>query len=74
MADYMDLEQQRQAEALERQIQAVITKPSLASAFFCEDCDEAIPELRRAKLIGVTRCVGCQEIIELNQKHRRSTQ
>lgn len=72
MSDYMDMEQQRQAEALERLINAAIAKPAFPSAFFCEACQEPIPEMRRAKLIGVTRCVGCQEIVELTSKHRRN--
>ncbi|MFC6633536.1 TraR/DksA C4-type zinc finger protein [Microbulbifer taiwanensis] len=40
-------------------------RPSLAE---CEDCDEAIPEARRATG-GVTRCVDCQAFAE--QQERR---
>lgn len=30
------------------------------SAHFCIDCDERIPEARRANLPGVQTCVSCQ--------------
>jgi len=74
MADSMDLEQARQAEALERHIKAAVNKPVTASAFFCEDCEEAIPALRRETLIGVSRCVPCQEIFEIKGKHYRGAE
>ncbi|MGA7586746.1 MAG: TraR/DksA family transcriptional regulator [Rouxiella badensis] len=74
MADSMDLEQARQAEALERHIRAATSKPVAASSIFCEDCDEAIPTLRREKLIGVSRCVCCQEIFEVKSKHYRGAE
>lgn len=32
-----------------------------ASARFCDECGEAIPEARRMALPGVRRCVPCQE-------------
>ncbi len=30
----------------------------------CEDCDEPIPEARRAAVPGVRRCVACQEQVD----------
>lgn len=30
------------------------------SACVCEDCDQPIPESRRAAVPGCTRCVACQ--------------
>lgn len=39
------------------------------SAEFCIDCDEAIPEARRAAVPGVQRCVACQE--EADQESAR---
>nr|DAR60790.1 MAG TPA: DksA-like zinc finger domain containing protein [Caudoviricetes sp.] len=42
-----------------------------ASRLFCEDCDEPIPEMRRNKIPGCTRCVECQTIYETKQKHYR---
>ncbi|MEN4768986.1 TraR/DksA C4-type zinc finger protein [Duffyella gerundensis] len=64
----MDLEQQRQADTLARNIANVINRPVIISAFFCEDCDTAIPEARRRAVHGVTRCVICQEIAEQKAK------
>lgn len=40
------------------------TGPSLTH---CEDCDDEIPERRRA-LGGMTRCVGCQTLAERGQR------
>ncbi|MDH2999504.1 hypothetical protein A1D23_05270 [Chelonobacter oris] len=42
-----------------------------ASAHYCEDCDEPIPELRRQTISGCTRCVSCQQIAELKAKGYR---
>lgn len=53
-----DLIEERMAQAL-----AGRGGPAAPSEQFCLDCDDAIPERRRA-LGGVTRCVGCQEIHE----------
>ena len=74
MSDAMDLEQARQADVLERQIKVATNKQAAVSAIFCEDCDEAIPALRREKLIGVSRCVCCQEIFEVKSKHYRGVE
>ena len=38
------------------------------SAYFCEDCDQLIPEARRAVIKGVTRCIKCQTIFERQHK------
>jgi len=51
-----DLIEIRMAEALARREQ-----PRRSSLRYCINCDEEIPEKRRA-LGGVTRCVECQEI------------
>lgn len=71
MADSIDVAQNYQAEMLARQIAAAIAKPVTPSAFFCEDCDTEIPQARRAMLPGVSRCVTCQEVVELKNKHYR---
>jgi len=68
MADAMDLEQERQAETLARQIEKARLKAQLPSAFFCEGCGEPIPEARRAALFGVVTCIGCQQLIDLKSK------
>lgn len=58
------------AQALEqRQRDQAITaalaraRPTGPSLTHCEDCDEEIPERRRA-LGGMTRCVPCQSTFE----------
>lgn len=40
------------------------------SAERCEECDELIPEPRRAAVPGCQRCASCQEEIELKNKQR----
>lgn len=67
--DAMDLEQQRQDEILAQNIAVVTQRPLKISTLFCEDCDIAIPEARRRALEGVTRCITCQEISELKNRH-----
>ena len=52
-------------DALERARQAL---PRGESAEYCEECDEAIPELRRKALPGVRYCVTCQEMLEKTRK------
>ncbi|KGJ04945.1 transcriptional regulator, TraR/DksA family [Paracoccus halophilus] len=32
------------------------------SAEFCDECDEPIPQARRAAIPGVRRCVNCQSV------------
>lgn len=71
MADSMDLVQLRTEEMLARNIAQVVYRPVTVSAFFCEDCDAPIPEARRRAVQGVTRCVTCQEMDELQSTHRQ---
>ncbi|WP_380184006.1 TraR/DksA family transcriptional regulator [Kalamiella sp. sgz302252] len=73
MADLMDLVQLRTEEMLARNIAQVIYRPLTVSASFCEDCDAPIPEARRRAVQGVTRCVACQEMDELQSRHRQSS-
>ncbi|MCK6884506.1 TraR/DksA family transcriptional regulator [Enterobacter cloacae] len=40
------------------------------SAEHCEECDEPIPELRRAAVPGCQTCAECQGVIELRNKQR----
>ncbi|WP_431646702.1 TraR/DksA C4-type zinc finger protein, partial [Enterobacter hormaechei] len=40
------------------------------SAERCEECDEPIPELRRAAVPGCQTCAECQGVIELRNKQR----
>lgn len=62
MADAAD----RAGELIEeRMAQALAGRggPVVPSEQFCLDCDDEIPERRRA-LGGITRCVDCQGIFE----------
>lgn len=43
---------------------------SAVSAEHCEECDEPIPEPRRAAVPGYKTCSSCQEEIELRNKQR----
>ena len=40
------------------------------SAARCEECDEPIPEPRRAAVPGCQTCAECQGVIELRNKQR----
>nr|WP_312626707.1 TraR/DksA C4-type zinc finger protein [Scandinavium sp.] len=40
------------------------------SAERCEECDEPIPEPRRAAVPGCHTCADCQSVIELKNKQR----
>lgn len=40
------------------------------SAERCEECDEDIPESRRAAVPGCQTCADCQGVIELRKKLR----
>ncbi|WP_273968096.1 TraR/DksA family transcriptional regulator [Enterobacter cancerogenus] len=40
------------------------------SAERCEECDEPIPEPRRAAVPGCQTCAECQGVIELKKKQR----
>ncbi|EBG0356239.1 TraR/DksA family transcriptional regulator [Salmonella enterica subsp. enterica serovar Ruiru] len=40
------------------------------SADRCEECDETIPEPRRAAVPGCKTCAECQSVIELKNKQR----
>lgn len=55
------LEQRQRAQAIAAQLAR--KRPSGPSLTHCEDCDQSIPEKRRA-LGGMTRCVPCQTIFE----------
>lgn len=70
MSDQID-----RAQELEHQQREIALKNRAismrSSAFFCEDCGNEIPEKRRKSIIGVTRCVICQEIIERKAREYR---
>lgn len=47
-------------EAIERMRQRNAHRAAGESAAFCDNCDEPIPEARRAAIAGVRLCVDCQ--------------
>ncbi|KHT33676.1 TraR/DksA family transcriptional regulator [Pectobacterium carotovorum] len=71
MPDAMDMVQQRQQDMLDHQIANARNAQRGVSAFECEDCDQPIPEARRAAIDGVIRCATCQDILEKKRKHYR---
>ncbi|MCH4995330.1 TraR/DksA family transcriptional regulator [Pectobacterium carotovorum] len=71
MPDAMDMVQQRQQEMLDHQIASARNRLPVVSACICEECDNPIPEARRAAIDGVTRCATCQDILEKKRKHYR---
>ncbi|WP_419737412.1 TraR/DksA family transcriptional regulator [Pseudomonas sp. COR18] len=55
------LEQRQRDQAIAAALAS--TRPSGPSLTHCTDCDDEIPEARRA-LGGMTRCVPCQSLFE----------
>lgn len=72
MPDWIDEAQEWQAKLLDAQIAQATASSRLPSAFICEDCGENIPEARRRLIIGVQRCIHCQELIEKSARHFRT--
>ncbi|HDT5867507.1 TPA: TraR/DksA family transcriptional regulator [Enterobacter roggenkampii] len=70
MADIIDTA----AEIEELQRNAVLSAHRIdhnaVSAEHCEECDEPIPEPRRAAVSGCQTCAYCQSVIELRNKQR----
>ncbi|MEI9868566.1 TraR/DksA family transcriptional regulator [Enterobacter hormaechei] len=70
MADIIDTE----AEIEELQRNAALSAHRLnrnaVSAEVCAECDEPIPEPRRAAVPGCQTCAECQSVIELKNKQR----
>lgn len=69
MPDIADLAQQH-AELAELELAERIAGRQYkgASAQFCDDCDEAIPEARREAVRGCQTCMDCQELLDLKSK------
>ncbi|MEN4978951.1 TraR/DksA C4-type zinc finger protein [Erwinia billingiae] len=69
MADSMDIVQARVEEELERNLAIATKRPVRVGEFFCLSCGDEISEARRRAVMGVERCVTCQEISELKSAH-----
>ncbi|GBU13783.1 conjugal transfer protein TraR [Enterobacterales bacterium] len=72
MPDWIDESQEWQAKLLGAQISEATASSRLPPAFICEDCGEDIPEARRRLVMGVQRCIHCQERVEKNARHFRT--
>lgn len=76
MSDFFDRASAREAELLEdalseqRRRSGTAGKTIADSARACIDCEEPIPELRRAAVPGVQRCVDCQQRAERGCRER----
>ncbi|OTG87676.1 conjugal transfer protein TraR [Acinetobacter sp. ANC 4558] len=66
MADLADIASEITDERLAQTL-SNRTSYDMASEYECLECGEKIPEKRRA-LGGVTRCIGCQSAIEINNR------
>jgi phage/conjugal plasmid C-4 type zinc finger TraR family protein len=70
MSDIFDRASEQEALTLahalrEQERRAGITGKTVAdSAEICEDCDEPIPQARRAAIPGCQTCIECQELRE----------
>ncbi|WGL94645.1 TraR/DksA family transcriptional regulator [Arsenophonus nasoniae] len=72
MSDQIDRANDIAQQLLIRQIKQATHHTNSLSAFICEDCDKPILEARRNASPGCIRCIDCQTIYELKQKHYRS--
>ncbi|EKS6331815.1 TPA: TraR/DksA family transcriptional regulator [Enterobacter hormaechei] len=70
MADIIDTA--AEIEELQRNaaLSAHRVNRNVVSAERCEECDEPIPEPRRAAVPGCQMCAECQSISELKKKQR----
>ena len=72
MSRNLDRASEYEALIREHQINTVIKRPIGVSAFECDECGNPIPEERRIASPGCIRCIDCQSIFELKDKHYRS--
>ncbi|WP_305414257.1 TraR/DksA C4-type zinc finger protein [Oceanobacter sp. 3_MG-2023] len=73
MADDADRAQVliEQQEAFRNSLRAQAASASMQSAVSCIECDEPIPEARRAHIVGVQLCVECQAVNEAQARRYR---
>ena len=72
MNDFYDRAQALEQNQREGFIQLHKEKQNRAavSAYFCERCEEPIPEARREAVIGCAYCIDCQRAIEYEEARR----
>lgn len=73
--DKADIADEMIQESLDHALEKHRAKAAAQQEFredpYCEDCDALIPPKRRELLPGCTRCVACQEYVEVRHKHIR---
>lgn len=66
--DAQNINETFQAAAL--RMQQAAREPNNSTGAWCLDCDEVIPEKRRAAVPGCRRCIDCQIEFELHDNWR----
>lgn len=74
MADDIERFQVWQDMMETNRIQQIRQKLTGVSALFCEECGASVPKERRQLIPGVRKCVGCQEVEEIQARQYRRWQ
>lgn len=70
--DEIDIAQRNQERIDRENLRQYLDRiPRCEAAKECEDCGDNIPEKRREKVPGCTRCIRCQQLFERYLKERR---
>ncbi|HCM9471587.1 TraR/DksA family transcriptional regulator [Enterobacter hormaechei] len=69
-AEIIDQANELAQQRIDMAIAAHRLNHNAVSAERCEECDEPIPEPRRAAVPGRQTCAECQGVIELRNKQR----
>ena len=69
-AEIIDQANELAQQRIDMAIAAHRLNRNAVSAERCEECDEPIPEPRRAAVPGCHTCAECQGVIELRNKQR----
>ncbi|EAR6304844.1 conjugal transfer protein TraR [Salmonella enterica subsp. enterica serovar Napoli] len=64
---HMDMLETNRIQQIRQQLTGV-------SATQCEECGAPVPAERRRLIPGVRKCVGCQEVEEINRRQYRRWQ
>lgn len=74
MADEIERFQSHQAMLEADRIQRIRQQLTGISALFCDDCGAPVLAERRRLIPGVRKCVGYQEVQEIQARHYRRWQ
>lgn len=69
-AEIIDQANELVEQNINHAIQRMRIDHNAVSSERCEECDEPIPEPRRAAVPGCQTCAECQGVIELRNKQR----